>query len=273
MPSLLNDQAYAAWLKDVNRRANDLTQAGAATAAGALYYRGLPNKAGEPSPGEIGGFSPRQDQPAPYSAGVNYSPITDTAKDVLRQRVNAPMPGSYAGNEGRGEYNPVLGPVAPTDEGRSEYDSILGSSVNAGRGSAPGMTLDQLSKAIASSEPARSASSSARNIPVPAPRPATEAGNQSIISSIFDRLKPRDPYAGMSRQDMAAKAQEMQRSGDEYGANLLTQRLDRGIISPEQQSSDGGFKRGGTAKAGGMNGKDAALHKALDIIHSMLTRR
>jgi hypothetical protein len=79
----------------------------------------------------------------------------------------------------------------------------------------------------------------------------------------------------MSRAQMGAKAQEMQSSGDEYGANLLTQRLDRSITSPEQQSSDGNFKRGGTAgssqKAGGMH-KDAALHKALDIIHTMLTR-
>ena len=107
------------------------------------------------------------------------------------------------------------------------------------------------------------------------PAPATEQGNKSLLSSILGRLTPQDPYAGMSRSQMGAKAQEMQSSGDEYGANLLTQRLDRSITSPDQQSSDGNFKRGGTAgggqKSAGMH-KDAALHKALDIIHAMLTR-
>ena len=40
--------------------------------------------------------------------------------------------------------------------------------------------------------------------------------------------------------------------------------------------SDGNYKRGGTAGGGGQKAagphKDAALHKALDIIHTMLTR-
>ena len=35
---------------------------------------------------------------------------------------------------------------------------------------------------------------------------------------------------------------------------------------------DSGMKRGGTAKSGGAHSKDAALHKALDIIHAMMTR-
>jgi hypothetical protein len=114
-----------------------------------------------------------------------------------------------------------------------------------------------------------------RPAPLPPKRPvefapATEQGNQSLFSSILERLKPQDPYAGMSRQQMAQRAQEMQRSGDEAGANILTQRLDRGITSPDQQSSDG-MKRGGTAKTAGPH-KDAALHKALDIIHTMLQR-
>jgi hypothetical protein len=127
--------------------------------------------------------------------------------------------------------------------------------------------------------PARPATTTttARDMPVPPKRPveltpATEQGNQSLFSSILERLKPQDPYAGMSRQEMGREAQRLQSSGDEYGANLLTQRLDRSITSPDQQSSDGGFKRGGTAKAGGGMHKDAALHKALDIIHAMLQR-
>jgi hypothetical protein len=67
---------------------------------------------------------------------------------------------------------------------------------------------------------------------------------------------------------MYEKAQQMQDSGDVTGANILIQRAG--------QVSDAGMKRGGTAGAGGQKvagpHKDAALHKALDIIHAMMAR-
>ena len=99
-------------------------------------------------------------------------------------------------------------------------------------------------------------------------RPATEEGNQSLLSSIISKLTPQDPYAGKSAKQMYEQAQDMQRSGDESGANVLIQRAG--------QMPDAGMKRGGTAGAGGQKAagphKDAALHKALDIIHTMLQR-
>ena len=89
-----------------------------------------------------------------------------------------------------------------------------------------------------------------------------------MFGSILERLKPQDPYAGMSAKQMYEQAQDMQRSGDESGANVLIQRAG--------QMPDAGMKRGGTAGAGGQKAagphKDAALHKALDIIHTMLQR-
>ena len=275
MPSILNDQAYAAWLKDVNRRANDLTQAGAATAAGALYYRGLPQGSSGQGEGESGGFTPRRDLPNASVPSTNYSPITDTAKEVLRQRLTStPTDSEYRPDfDNFQNWTRSAASNRPTDS--SEFARLdMMPPAGAGRGNiteAPG------ARALA----APSSSSSAfvrREPPLPPKRPAefapaTEQGNQSLFSSLFDWIKPRDPYAGMSRQDMAKEAQRLQSSGDEYGANLLTQRLDRGITSDAQQSSDGGFKRGGTAKAGGASNKDAALHKALEIIHSMISRR
>ena len=107
-----------------------------------------------------------------------------------------------------------------------------------------------------------------RSIPQPTRRlgadaPTTDQGNQSFFSSIMDRLRPQDPYAGMSARQMYERAQEMQSSGDESGANLLIQRAG--------QAPDAGMNRGGTAKPAGPH-KDAALHKALDIIHAMMTR-
>jgi hypothetical protein len=126
--------------------------------------------------------------------------------------------------------------------------------------------------------PARPAATTttARDMPLPPRRPAefaqpsTEQGGKTLLSSIFDRMKPEDPYAGMTTKQMFEKAQDMQRSGDEYGANLLTQRAGR-AVTPSKSGSDEEYKRGGAPKAVGPH-KDAALHKALDIIHAMMLR-
>jgi hypothetical protein len=76
-----------------------------------------------------------------------------------------------------------------------------------------------------------------------------------------------DPYAGKSARDLYAEANRMQGSGDEYGANLLMQRAGKMITKPEDLESTG-MAAGGAAKPH----KDAALHKALDIIAHMLGR-
>jgi hypothetical protein len=77
-----------------------------------------------------------------------------------------------------------------------------------------------------------------------------------------------DPYAGKSARDLYAEANKMQSSGDEYGSNLLMQRAGKMITKPEDLESTG-MATGGAAKPH----KDAALHKALDIISHMLGRQ
>lgn len=120
----------------------------------------------------------------------------------------------------------------------------------------------QTARQVMSSERARDG----EIIPPPA-RPAGRTGANAegaqgagFFSNLFS-----DPYAGKSARDLYYQAQDMQRAGDEYGSNLLTQRA----MSMER----GGEKARGGAAGSSMGSKDAALHKALEIIHHMLTRR
>ena len=83
------------------------------------------------------------------------------------------------------------------------------------------------------------------------------------LASLFS-----DPYAGKSARDLYAEANKMQSSGDEYGSNLLMQRAGKMITKPEDLESTS-MATGGAAKPH----KDAALHKALDIISHMLGRQ
>jgi hypothetical protein len=110
---------------------------------------------------------------------------------------------------------------------------------------------------------ARSASAAA---PIPE-RPAgrTGANAEGAQGSGFFANLFRDPYAGKSSRDLYEQAQEMQRAGDEYGSNLLTQRA-MSMGNPEN------MKRGGAAGGSG-GGKDATIMKALEIIHHMLRGR
>jgi len=91
---------------------------------------------------------------------------------------------------------------------------------------------------------------------------ATAAADNPTQSSGFFSGFFKDPYAGKSARDLYYEAQEMGRRGDEYGSNLLTQRA-MSMGNPEN------MKRGGAANGG----KDAALHKALEIIQHMLASR
>jgi hypothetical protein len=76
------------------------------------------------------------------------------------------------------------------------------------------------------------------------------------LSSLFS-----DPYAGKSSRELYEMAQNM--GNDEYGANLLNIRAAR--VGRDEGKAAGG------AVSGKME-KDAALHKALDIIAHMLGR-
>lgn len=203
------------------------------------------------------------DQPAPASTAV------DTAKNIIQAR--AMPPASTQVPSAATEVN-----TAPSASVFQNPYALAGYEASDQNVSAPipGGAPPSVSNSAAPAPAQASTPSAARSDPVhprrPAEfsRPATEEGNQSLLSSIISKLTPQDPYAGKSAKQMYEQAQDMQRSGDESGANVLIQRAG--------QMPDAGMKRGGTAGAGGQKAagphKDAALHKALDIIHTMLQR-
>ena len=100
-----------------------------------------------------------------------------------------------------------------------------------------------------------------RAVPLPPARPEEFKARSGGLSSLFS-----DPYAGKSSRELYLKAQDPSMRDDEYGANLLN-------IRAARAGRDEGMATGGaaTGKSGKME-KDAALHKALDIIAHMLGR-
>jgi len=95
-------------------------------------------------------------------------------------------------------------------------------------------------------------------------RPQRGGDAEAAKSSGFFANLFKDPYAGKSAQELYGMAQDMQRTGDEYGSNLLTQRA-MSMGNPEERA------RGGAT--GGGHGKDATIMKALEIIHHMIRGR
>jgi hypothetical protein len=100
-----------------------------------------------------------------------------------------------------------------------------------------------------------------RAVPLPPARPEEFKARPGGLSSLFS-----DPYAGKSSRELYVMAQDPSMRDDEYGANLLN-------IRAARAGRDEGLATGGaaTGKSGKME-KDAALHKALDIISHMLGR-
>ena len=104
----------------------------------------------------------------------------------------------------------------------------------------------------------RGSSAPTGNVPTPTPRPKEEG----FFSSMFNKPMSRDEL-------LTAYNKSMQEEGG--GNAALFALLERANKEKEE-----GMRRGGVAQAsqgakGG--GKDAALHKALEIIHHMLTTR
>jgi hypothetical protein len=186
-------------------------------------------------------------------------------------------------DDGLGEYErayrsiPAQGQVAPRPNLPPELQGDQFSEVAGHVGGSP--TREETPAAAAATNTARQVmadrgATRGSNFPAygadapNAPRPLApeRPQQQGFFSGLF-----RDPYAGKSAQDLYTQAQDMQRGGDEYGSNLLIQRaMQMQRAMPEKKEE--GMRRGGTA-GGGMSGKDAALHKALEIIHHMLSRR
>lgn len=119
-----------------------------------------------------------------------------------------------------------------------------------------------------SAAPAKAIMAQRPRMPLPPPRPAAldqaaPAAEQGILSKIFGG----DPYKGMS----SAKLMEQANRGDDAAAFF---RADEALRRerPEmfaKKLEDQGMATGGAAKPH----KDAALHKALEIIHHLISRR
>jgi hypothetical protein len=112
------------------------------------------------------------------------------------------------------------------------------------------------------------------NMPLPVARPGMP--NQNLTSDakpvseqgFFARNFNQDPYAGKSAsQLMSAANQDPDNAAAFFRADKALQKE-----RPDMFQSAPTEKRGGAIKGNAAPGKDAALHKALEIIHHLLTR-
>jgi hypothetical protein len=117
---------------------------------------------------------------------------------------------------------------------------------------------------------ARSAPASA---PMPPTRPAELAREQpSILSRIFsgENFQSNNQPVNKPMGGAPVNWGNSDSAADFFRADKALQQA-----RPEmfKKPADEGMSRGGSAGNSGANGKDAALHKALEIIHHMLTQR
>jgi hypothetical protein len=115
--------------------------------------------------------------------------------------------------------------------------------------SAPAGHLDTTPTGSIPTAPARATA------PAAAAPTAPAQSSPGFFSGLF-----KDPYAGMSPKQMNEAAQRMQSAGDEYGANLLTQRADNAVTS-----SDGSFAQGGS-----VDENHPVVQRAMHLVRSFL---
>ena len=110
--------------------------------------------------------------------------------------------------------------------------------------------VDQVAReAVADESATRAAAPSAAAPTAPA------QSSPGFFSGLF-----KDPYAGMSPEQMNKTAQDMRLAGDESGANVLTQRADNAITS-----SDGSFAQGGS-----VDENHPVVQRAMHLVRSFL---
>ena len=124
-------------------------------------------------------------------------------------------------------------------------------------------STDKAPVAATAAAPARRAAPAATAPAATAPAAAATAPAQqgSLLSRIFSA--PKDPYAGQSAAQLMKTANENPDSAAAFfRADKALQKEQPEMFKPQAE------RRGGSVTGG----KDAALHKALEIIHHMLTR-
>ena len=201
------------------------------------------------------------DQPAPASTAVNGQSVTATPVDRALTVASQASPQSslplFAQPHSGAQYQPISASSRSwTDKNMPPPSNSMPWNDSAPAAAAP--IVPAAAAAPTAPAPARAIAPAAAAPIVPAAAAAPTAPAQSspgFFSGLF-----KDPYAGMSPKQMNVKAQEMLSAGDEYGANVLTQRPDNAITS-----SDGSFAQGGS-----IDENHPVVQRAMHLVRSFL---
>lgn len=134
------------------------------------------------------------------------------------------------------------------------------------------------SKEIMARPPATGSTASSDNVPLPPRRPSNLTPSQTQSPSILDRIFNGQQYQSSAPANAAPGASNAliqngkinwgDESMDQSGSMADFVRASKAL----QDTGDSGMARGGAAKASGKNSHDA-LHKALEIIHHLLSKQ
>lgn len=214
---------------------------------------------------KLEGFTPGQRLAQAGAAGVVGGALTAGA---MRDR-EAPM-SRYTGDEEDAIALAKAYGAGPSASTQTAAPLLSQFGYNAFRqNTAPTYTGDAvdaeaLTQKYGTRAPAPAAVSPSRAAPIPQ-RPQRE--EPSILSRALSKMYDPRYLEDKSSRELYIEAQRMGETGDEYGANLMNIRAaDRARREMPEERAAGGA-------ANGKPGKDAALHKALEIIHIMLSRR
>jgi hypothetical protein len=198
---------------------------------------------------------PAPTQTRPESFGASANRVIDRAMSTITGAPPAVAQPAIQTINGQ----PVV-PSAP--EPAAEEVTEPGFSGQSGR-----ILEEALARARASTDPARTTSvTPARTVSRPTPSAPTQGPVAATQASGFFGNLFRDPYAGKSSRELY---EEYQRRGDDDSAMYA-----RAAARQLEEQKAAGMAHGGAA-AGGKGGhhKDAAIMKALEIIHHMLRGR
>jgi len=219
------------------------SRAGVATgagAAGAATYGALPT---------LDSFLPRRAEGDP-AAAINRS--------------NAPVDYGLSDAEYREENKPSLFEPA-SNPGLSDYDDLYKSLMAAPQREGPASTGS--TRSVPASAPAASAPAAAAD-PSFMSRlfggPDFQSNNQAVVSGL------KGPMSDGAPQRTMLNFGDSNNAADFFRADKAMQELQRNKEDFVGMAS-GGAANGSNGKAS--NGRDAALHKALEIIHHMMVNR
>ena len=200
----------------------------------------------------------RAEESAARSASVQGMQDQDERELEFDRAMRAQVPSNYYGNAvERGWQGTASNPL--DREENIQFSDIAGGAAR--RPTGAGSTAPARPTASSSAAPTSTSSSTSA-------APTSSSPAASFLSSIFNRpastqqlFKQSDADPSDSGAWMRAERQYAKTHPDGMDRNFDVTKLDPTT----------GMKRGGTAKPAGPH-KDAALHKALDIIHAMMMR-